>query len=234
MPGTCADHGPAGSGIRLPSRYRIRASTTLGTSRAPARSRSRDGLGQDLAGVQAGQFGAAQGAPQPPGLVARLAAVFGGQGGQEQVAVALLAGGGGLGGPDRVQHGQVVGVGESLLAGLGSRELLAVAVQHAGQHAQRRTRRGRPGGRGTNAVSFGMNLVVAGQLGRRPRAGHRVSPLRGHGEHVREVGVGAAGQRDVGVLAVLGPGDHRQAGVHGPALRDMIGDRVPEFGIAVM
>ena len=89
-----------------------------------------DGLGQDLPGVQAGQFGAAQGAPQPPGLVAGLAAVFGRQGGQEQVTVALLAGGGGLGGPDRVQHGQVVGIGESLLAGLGSRELLAVAIQH--------------------------------------------------------------------------------------------------------
>ena len=113
-----------------------------------------DRVGQDLAGVQAGQFGAAQGAPQPPGLVARLAAVFGRQGGQEQVAVALLAGGGGLGGPDRVQHGQVVGVGQGLLAGLGGRELLAVAVQHAGQHAQRRARRGRPvGGAGTPARS---------------------------------------------------------------------------------
>jgi hypothetical protein len=47
--------------------------------------------------------------------VARLAAVFGGKGGQEQVAVALLAGGGRLGGPDGVQQGQVVGVGEGLL-----------------------------------------------------------------------------------------------------------------------
>ena len=51
-----------------------------------------DRVGQDLCGVQAGQFGAAQGAPQPPGLVARLAAVLGRQGGQEQVAVALLRG----------------------------------------------------------------------------------------------------------------------------------------------
>jgi len=39
-----------------------------------------------------------------------------------------------------VQHGQVVGIGESLLAGLGSRELLAVVVQDRGKHAQRRTR----------------------------------------------------------------------------------------------
>ena len=43
--------------------------------------------------------------------------------------------------------------------------------------------------------------------------------------------VGAAGQGDVGVLAVLGPGDHRQAGVHGAALRDVVGDRVAELGI---
>ena len=91
-----------------------------------------DGLGQDLGWVQAGQFGAAQGAPQPPGLVAGLAAVSGRQGGGEQSAVALLAGGGGFRGPDRVQHGQVVSVGQGLLAGLGGRGLLAVAVQHAG------------------------------------------------------------------------------------------------------
>ena len=234
MPGTCADHGPGRERDQaaepVPDPGVDDAGHVAGAGQVPFG----DGVGEDLPGVQAGQFGAAQGAPQPPGLVARPAAVFGGQGGQEQVAVALLAGGGGLGGPDRVQHGQVVGVGESLLAGLGRRELLAVAVQHAGQHAQRRARRGRLGGRGGNAGPFGMNLVVAGQLGRRPRAGHRVRLLRGGGEHVREVGVGAAGQRDVGVLAVLGPGDHRQAGVHGPALGDVIGDRVPEFGIAEM
>jgi hypothetical protein len=40
-----------------------------------------DGVGEDLSGVQAGQFGAAQGAPQPPGLMARPAAVLGRQGG---------------------------------------------------------------------------------------------------------------------------------------------------------
>ena len=133
-----------------------------------------------------------------------------------------------------MQQGQVVGVGESLLAGLGSRELLAVAVQYGRQYAQRRARRGRPGDRGMIAASFGMNLVIPGQLGSRPRAGHRVGPFRGHGEHVREVGVGTAGQRGVGVLAVLGPGDHRQAGGHGPALGHVIGDRIPEFSIAVI
>ena len=46
------------------------------------------------------------------------------------------------------------------------------------------------------------------------------------------VGVGAAGQRDIAVLAVLGPGDQRQAGVHRAAHGDMIGDRVPQFRVA--
>jgi hypothetical protein len=107
-------------------------------------------------------------------------------------------------------------------------------VQDGCEHAQRRARLGRPGFRGGDAGSFGQNLVVPGQFGRWPRPGHRVGKLGGQREHVRVVGVGAAGQRDVGVLAVLGPGDHRQAGVHGPALRDVIGDRVPEFRIAEM
>ena len=64
-------------------------------------------------------------------------AVAGRQGVHEQVAVALVPGGGGLGGPDRVQQGQVVGVGQGLVAGLGGGEQLAVAVQHAGQHGER-------------------------------------------------------------------------------------------------
>ena len=128
----------------------------------------------------------------------------------------------------------MVGVGESLAAGLGGRQLLAVVVQDGGEHAQRRARLGRLGFRGGDAGSFGRNLVVPGQFGRRPRPGHRVGKLGGQREHVRVVGVGAAGQRDVGVLAVLGPGDHRQAGVHGPAHGDVIGDRVPEFRIAEM
>jgi hypothetical protein len=51
-----------------------------------------DRIGQDLPGVQAGQVRAAQGPPQPPGLVAGLAPVFRRQAGQEQVAVVLLAG----------------------------------------------------------------------------------------------------------------------------------------------
>ena len=46
-----------------------------------------------------------------------------------------------------------------------------------GQHGQRRARRGGPGVRGTNAGSFGINLVVAGQLGSRTLAGRRVGPF---------------------------------------------------------
>src|SRR6185437_16905275 len=72
------------------------------------------------------------------------------------------------------------------------------------------------------------------QLGSWSRAGYRVGVFRGDGEHVGEVGVGAAGQRDVGVLAVLGAGDHRQAGVHGAALGGVVGDRVAELGILVV
>ena len=128
----------------------------------------------------------------------------------------------------------MVGVGEGLLAGLGGRALLAVAVQDGGQHPQRLAGASGRGVGGWFAGPFGMNLVVAGQFGSGPGAGDRVGALGGGGEHVGEVGVGAAGQRDIGVLAVLGPGDHRQAGVHRAALGDMIGDRIPQFGVAEM
>ena len=231
MAGTCADHGPAGSGTRAPSRQRIRASRTAARSRDPARSRSVIASARTWAGSRP-----VSSAPRRVRhshrawwLVPRWCSA--GRRRRQQVSVALLAGRGGFGGPDRVQQGQVVGVGEGLLAGLGGRVLVAVTVQHPGQHPQRRAGRSGRGGRGTNAVSFGLNVVIAGQLGSRTRAGHRVRPLGGGREHVRVVDVGAAGQRDVAVLAVLGPGDHRQAGVHRPALSDMIGDRVPQFGV---
>jgi hypothetical protein len=76
--------------------------------------------------------GGVQGAPQPSGLVAGLGVVTGRQGDSEQVTVAPLAGRGSLGGPDGVQEGDVVGVGQGLTAGLGGRLLLAVAVQDSG------------------------------------------------------------------------------------------------------
>src|ERR1039457_6246169 len=67
--------------------------------------------------------------------------------------------------------------------------------------------------------------------GRGPGTGS--ARLGGGGEDVGVVGVGAAGQGDVGVLAVLGAGDHRQAGVDGAALGGVVGDRVAKFGIFV-
>ena len=36
------------------------------------------------------------------------------------------------------------------------------------------------------------------------------------------------------MLAVLGPGDHGQAGVHGAALGGVVGDRISQFGIFVV
>ena len=121
---------------------------TAARSRAPARSRSPIAAARTCAGVQAGQLGGAQGPPQPTGLVAGLSPVSGWQVGHEQVPVALFAGRGGLGGPDRVQDGQVVGVGQGLLPGLGRGLLLAISVQHSGQHSQRVPGLGRRGGGG--------------------------------------------------------------------------------------
>jgi hypothetical protein len=73
--------------------------------------------------------------------------------------------------------------------------------------------------------------------GHRPEAliaqGRACSARWGDGEYVGDVGVGAAGQGDVGVLAVLGAGDHRQAGVDGAALGGVVGDGVAEFGVTV-
>ena len=190
--------------------------------------------GQDSPGVQAGQLGGAHGPPQPSGLVAGFGAVAGREGLHEQVLVALLAGRGGLGGPDGVQDGQVIGVSQGAVPVLGGGQELAVSFQDGGQHGQRFAGRGGRGGRGGDACSFGMDLVVAVQLGRGPGAGGGVGALRGQGEHVGQVDVGAAGQGDQGVRAVLGAGDHGQAGGHGAALRDVVGDRVAQLGIAVI
>ena len=186
--------------------------------------------GQDVGGVQAGQFGGAQRPPQPPGLVAGLSPMVRRQGAHEQVPVVLLAECGGLGGPDRVQDGQVIGVCQGMLPGLGRGGLLAVSVQHAGQHRERVAGLGRRGG--GVAVVAGGEAVVAGQFGGRARARRRVGAFGGQREHVRHVEVGAAAERDIGVLAVLGAGDHGQAGVHGAALRDVVGDRVAQLGVA--
>ena len=99
--------------------------------------------GEDLARVQARELGGAQRAVQPLLRVAALLAGSRGERGLEQGAVAPLAGGGGLGGPHRVQDGQVVGVGQGLLPCLGRGLPGAVAAgDDLGEHAHRA---GRPG-----------------------------------------------------------------------------------------
>jgi len=123
----------------------------------------------------------------------------------------------------------VVSVGQGLVPGLGGGELLAVVVEHVGEYADRRTRPGWWRGRAGITGSFGMKTVVAVQLGSGPGTGHRIGAFGGQREDVGEVGVGAVGQRDQGMRAVLGPDEHGQAGVHGAALGDVVGDRVPEL-----
>jgi hypothetical protein len=144
--------------------------------------------------------------------------------------VALIPGRAGLGGPDRVQDGQVVDVGQGLVAGLGGRKQLPVAAQHPGQHGQRLSRRG--GSR--ESAGPGDAAVVAGKLRSRTWARGRVSGLGRHGEHVGRVDVSTTAKRNVGVLPVLRPGDHGQAGVDGAALGGVVGDRVSELGIFVV
>jgi hypothetical protein len=69
-----------------------------------------DGSGQYLPGILAGQLSGVQGPPQPFRLMAEFAVVSRWHGLHEQLLVALLAGRGGLAGPDGVENGQVVGV----------------------------------------------------------------------------------------------------------------------------
>jgi hypothetical protein len=71
-----------------------------------------DGGADDLGRVQAGEFGGVQGAEQPPGPVRARLAAAGRERGHDKVAVAVVAGGSGFGGPDGVEGGQVIGVGQ--------------------------------------------------------------------------------------------------------------------------
>ena len=121
-------------------------------------------------------------------------------------------------------------VGQGAMAVLGGGQELAVPVQDSGQHGQRVAGRGGPGGGGGGACSFGMGVVVAVQFGCGPGAGDGVGALEGHREYVREVDAGSAGQGDVGVLAVLGAVERRQADPDGAALGDVGGDRIAELG----
>ena len=136
-----------------------------------------DRVGQDLPGVQPGQFGGAQGAPQPFGLVAGLAAVAGRQGVHEQVLVPLVAGRGGLGGPDRVQERQVVRVGQGLVRWVWVADCCWPSRSSTPDSTARASRvAGRWGGL---AAGSGGEAVVAGEFGGRARAGDRVGEFGG-------------------------------------------------------
>jgi hypothetical protein len=100
--------------------------------------------------VQACQLSGPQRPEQPPGLVGQFLAVAGRERGHDQVAVAVVLGSAGFGGRDRSQGGEVVGVGQVALPGLGGGQLGAVAVEHVGQDGDRfpRVRAAQPGSRG--------------------------------------------------------------------------------------
>ena len=90
------------------------AGDVAGAGQVPLADRGGQGPGW----VQAGELCRVEGAPEPFGLVAWLVLVARREGGQVQVAVSLVAGRGGLGGPDRVQDCQVIGVGRLSGAGI--------------------------------------------------------------------------------------------------------------------
>jgi len=165
----------------------------------------------DVGGVQAGQFGGVQRTEQPLGQVGELAPAPGRQRGHHELAVTVVAGGLGFGGPDRLQDGEVVGVGQVAAPGLGSRHFGAVAAQDVGEHGDRLERLVSPGTRrwlgGQASLAFATGAVVALEFGGRAGAGLRVGgPGRG-GEHERHVHVGAAGHGRVQPLPVLFAGD---------------------------
>jgi hypothetical protein len=68
----------------------------------------------------------------------------------------------------------VIGAGQGTVPVLGGGQELAVPFQDSGQHGQRLASRGGRGGQGGWADPFGLCLVVPGQFGRGPGAGHGV------------------------------------------------------------
>src|SRR5262249_27281891 len=98
---------------------------------------------------------------------------------------------------------------EGLVAGLGGRELLAVMVQHRGEHAERRARRGRRGGPGGGARPvWGKSL--------RPGPPRGPAPGRGRGGAGRGGGGSAGGGGRRGPRC-RGSGRRKRAG--GPRCR---------------
>ena len=103
----------------------------------------------------------------------------GGSAAMHQLPVPVVAGAAGLGGPDRVQDGQVVGVGQVPPPGLGGGQLGAVAAQDVGEHGDRLARvssaHRRAGGLvWQESLAFAADAVVAVQFGGGPGAGLRV------------------------------------------------------------
>ncbi len=99
---------------------------------------SADRLAGDLADVQAGGFGGAQGAPQPCrlGQVQRVGVPSGGQGGADGVPVPVDGESGGFALPDGVQRGKVIGVGQVLPQHRGCRKLGIVPPGDIGKDRQ--------------------------------------------------------------------------------------------------
>ena len=94
--------------------------------------------------------------------------------------------------PHGVPDAQVVSVRQGLLLGLEDGQLLAVSIQHLGQDPEPVACAG-PLARVARIAAFGSEAVVAGQFGSRARARRQVGDLRGQGEYVGRVGVGARG-----------------------------------------
>ena len=181
--------GPAAGAAAGAPACRIRASMTLAMSRAPARSRDSMAERTTSAGSSPASSAARRVRNSHRAWWDSSLAVAGRERGHDQVAVAVVAGVAGFGGPDRVQDGEVVGVGEVALPGLRGGQLGAVAVEDVGEYGDRfpRVRAARSGEQaawpGRYPVAFLPDVFVAVQLGGGPGAGLRVGgPGRG-GEH---------------------------------------------------
>ncbi len=71
-------------------------------------------IADDVGGVEPGQLSSPQGSPQPPCPQTDAVPVLGRQRGDQQIPVPLVPVGRGLADPDRIEDGQVVGVGQVL------------------------------------------------------------------------------------------------------------------------
>jgi hypothetical protein len=135
-----------------------------------------DGGVDDLGGVQACEFGGVQGAVQPAGLVRERLAVAGRKRGRDELAVPVVVGGLGFGGPDGVQGSEVVGVGQVVLPDHGGGLFGAVAAEDVGEHGDRLAlarpvRAARRGLMCAVSRAFVAKTLVVVEFGGRPGAG---------------------------------------------------------------